>query len=440
MKTAVKARSFVMVCVVTVWLVSSLSCGLPLSGPAPTADSPTATRTQAGESHATPKVSATQAPTATSAASTSEAAVAATESATATLAPTRPSQPVVVASYCDLADCSQYTYPGDESNGIRGGTGGIMLAIPGQIWIANDFVGIQQWDPQTGKLVKTIANTVENYFSDIKYDGQQVWVYALVLKQTSANSEYTGVLYAIDPLQGELVKKIDIPNEKKETISNNDAIGFPYIGVSPGKVWDKDRLIDTRTFEATVMPWNFMFGTPIFAYDGQGMMWVEGDVPPGATQTIWIYDVNDPTKPLGKNGTAGLTSNPDLTDHHNLIMAGGKMWATARYWKKVADQTSYWELLAYDIHPSDKPLFKTDISKEMTGRNGGEILAADNHAIWLAPNGQDGKVYYYDQANGQLLGSLHVGALIFSMSFDGQNLWVMDDEHGLEKIALPWAP
>ena len=50
------------------------------------------------------------------------------------------------------------------------------------------------------------------------------------------------------------------------------------------------------------------------------------------------------------------------------------------------------------------------------------------------------KVYYYDQAIGELLGSLHVGSLIFSMSFDGQALWIMDYEHGLEKIALPWAP
>ena len=380
----------------------------------------------------------TQTTTAVPQSTATEAAATATDSPTLTAAPTRPSQPLVAASYCDLADCSQYTYPGDESTGIRGGTGGIMLAIPGQIWIANDFVGIQQWDPQTGKLVKTIPNTVENYFSDIQYDGRQVWVYALVLNP--ANKVYTGVLYAVDPLKAELVKKIEVPNEKKKDISNDDAIGFPCIGVSPGKVWDKDRVIDTHTFEATVFPWNFMFGEERFAYDGQGMMWVKGDTCPDCPHTIYIYDVNDPTKPLGKGGTAGLTGYPDLTFHHNLITAGGKMWATARYWKKLGDSTSYWELLAYDLHPGDKPLSKTEISREMTGRNGGEILAADNHAVWLAPNSQDGKVYYYDQANGQLLGSLHVGSLIFSMSFDGQALWIMDYEHGLEKIALPWAP
>jgi len=437
MRTALKKRSPVVLSLIILWLVSSLSCGLPFAGPAPAAALPAATRTQPAESHAAPLLTATQTTLVVPQSTATEAAATATENPTVTLAPTRPSQPLVAASYCILADCSQYTYPGDESNGNRGGTGGIMLALPGQIWIANDFVGIQQWDPQTGKLVKTIPNTVENYFSDIQYDGRQVWVYALVLE---SNKVYTGLLYVINPAQGELIKKIEIPNEEKKDISNNDAIGFPYIGVSPGKVWDKDRLIDTRTFEETVMPWNFMFGDPHFAYDGQGMMWIEGDVPPGATQTIWIYDVNDPAKSLGKNGAAGLTQFPDLTDHHNLITAGGKMWATARYWKKAGEQTSYWELLAYDVHPSDKPLSKTDISKEMTGRNGGEILAADNLAIWLAPNGQDGKVYYYNQSNGQLLGSLHVGALITSISFDGQALWVMDDEHGLEKIALPWAP
>jgi hypothetical protein len=343
----------------------------------------------------------------------------------------------VAASYCILADCSQYTYPGDESNGIRGGTEGIMLAIPGQIWTASDFVGIQQWDPQTGKLVKTIANTVENDFSDIKYDGQQIWVYALVLKQASANSEYTGALYAIDPLQGELVKKIDIPNDQNIAQGGQDsALDYPNIGISPGKVWVKDRVIDTQTFKPLIMQDNFLVSSH-FAYDGQGLMWDEGENCGECPHGIWLYDVKDPTtKPI----YTGLTDYPDLTGHHNLIMAGGRMWATARYWKKAGDQTAYWEILAYDLHKNDKPVIKTDISKEMTGRDGGEIFSADNRAIWLAPNGQDGKVYYYDQANGQLLGSLHVGTLIFSMSFDGQDLWVMDNEHGLEKIALPWAP
>jgi len=436
MQTALKKRIPVVFCLITLWLVSSLSCGLPFSGPAP-AD---VTRTQTVESRAAPKVSAMQTTTAAPQSIVTEAAATVTESPTTTAAPTRPSQPVVAASYCDLQDCSQYTSPGEKSDGFPGGNGGVMLAIPGQIWTASDYVGIQQWDSQTGKLVKTIPDTVENDFTDIKYDGRQVWVYALVLQPSSNNHiEYTGALYAINPLQGELVRKIDVSNDKKTTMEN-DAIDFPNIGVSPGKVWVKDRLIDTQTFEADIMPWNFIFGNAHFAYDGQGLMWVQGNACPDCSHSIFIYNVTDPKKKLSAGNSAGLTSNPDLTDHHNLIMAGGKMWATARYWKKVEDQTSYWELLAYDIHPSDKPLSKTEISKEMTGRDGGEILAADNHAIWLAPNGQDGKVYYYDQANGQLLGSLHVGALIFSMSFDGQALWVMDVEYGLEKIALPWAP
>jgi hypothetical protein len=346
---------------------------------------------------------------------------------------------VVAASYCILQDCSQYTYPGDWLHGVYGGSEGVMLVLPGQIWIAADFTGIQQWDPQTGKLVKTIPNTVETDFTDIKYDGTQVWVYALVIPTASSSAIETGVLYVIDPVQGKLVKKIAVDNDKKQDIEN-DAIDFPNIGVSPGKIWVKDRLIDTQTFVTDIMPWNFIFGNAHFAYDGQGMMWVQGDACPDCAHSIYIYDVTDPKKKLGTGDSAGLTSSPDLTAHQNLIMAGGKMWATAIYWKNAADQTAYWELLAYDIHHNEKPLIKTDISKEMTGRSGGEILAADNHAIWLAPNDNNGEVYYYDQANGQLLGSLHVGALIYSMQFDGQNLWVMDNEHGLEKIALPWAP
>ena len=407
MRTPLKKRIPVVLSLFAFWLASSLSCGLPFAGPAPVA----AARTQPAESRAAAKT-----------------------------AQTRPSQPLVAASYCDLADCSQYTHPGEKPNGFPGGNGGVMLAVPGQIWTASDYVGIQQWDPQTGQLVKTIPNTVENYFTDIKYDGQQVWVYALVLQPSSNNHIiYTGALYAVNTLQGELVRKIAVSNDKKTTMEN-DAIDFPNIGLSPGKVWVKDRLIDTQTFEADIMPWNFIFGNAHFAYDGQGLMWVQGNACPDCSHSIFIYDVTDPKKKLVAGNSAGLNSNPDLTDHHNLIMAGGKMWATARYWKKADDQTSYWEILAYDLHKNDKPLIQTDVSREMTGRNGGEIFSADNHAIWLAPNRQDGIVYDYDQASGRLLGSLHVGTTITSMSFDGQALWVMDVEYGLQKIALPWAP
>ena len=267
--------------VITLWLVSSLSCGLSLSGPAPTAVPPAATRPQPTEIHSIPQAvpTPTQVPTAT------EEAAAATESPTLTAAPTRPSQPVVAASYCILADCSQYTYPGDWLHGVYGGSEGVMLVLPGQIWIAADFTGIQQWDPQTGKLGKTIPNTVETDFTDIKFDGTQVWVYALVIPTASSSAIETGVLYVIDPVQGKLVKKIAVDNDKKQDIEN-DAIDFPNIGVSPGKIWVKDRLIDTQTFVTDIMPWNFIFGNAHFAYDGQGMMWVQGDACPDCAHSI----------------------------------------------------------------------------------------------------------------------------------------------------------
>ena len=424
MKIFLVKRLPIWLCLLTIWM-GSLSCNF-LFQTLSQASVPSKQLTSVPLLSSTEFALTQQMATATQAILTSPTAVA---------APTRPSQAVVVASYCDLQDCSQYTYPGDWANGVYGGTEGVMLVLPGQVWTASDFVGIQQWDPQTGKLVKTIPDTVENDFADIKYDGKQVWAYALVLKQASANSRYTGALYVIDPVQGELVKKIEIPNHADD--KDDDAIDFTQIGISPGKVWVKDRLIDVQTFEPTITKANFMIGNLHFAYDGQGQMWIQGDTCFECPHSIWKYDVQDPAKIT----YTGLTAYPDLTTHENLIMAGGKMWATAIYQKSLEQNTDdNWELLAYDLKNSDKPAIKTDISKEMTGRYGGEILAADNHVIWLAPNDNNGEVYYYDQTNGQLLGSLHVGALITTMQFDGQYLWVMDNEHGLEKIALPWAP
>ena len=163
MKISLIKRHPIWVCLLTMWM-GSLSCNLLSSFPSK-------------------QLTVVPLFPATKPASTQQIATPIQEflpSPTLTAAPTRPAQPVVAASYCILEDCSQYTYPGDWSNGVYGGTEGVMLAIPGQIWIASNSVGIQQWDLQTGKLVKTIPNTVENDFTDIKYDGRQVWAYALV--------------------------------------------------------------------------------------------------------------------------------------------------------------------------------------------------------------------------------------------------------------------
>jgi len=345
-----------------------------------------------------------------------------------TAAPTRPTQPVVVAHYCLLADCSHYQYPGDFLSGNMGGIDGVMLVLLDQIWTAAYPQGIQEWDPHDGHLINSIsANYEVGNFMDIQYDGKLIWASQYV--PTSTSDSYR-VFYAIDPLQGKLVKKISLK------YGENDYHSFLF-GVSPGKVWLEQQWIDTNTFQIHDASHYFACPDQHFAYDGQGLLWVTGDVIPDLTcdRYLYVWNASDP------NGQPLPSDTHDAFSDSPLVMANGKMWMmTQKEVKSKSGWEKHWILTAFDLKDATKPVIQVDISQYMPELNGDLIMAADNKAIWVVPDDIKGDVEYFDQADGSYLGSLHVGQLIEGMGFDGSSLWVMDNEHGLEQIALPWAP
>ncbi|HMD89314.1 MAG TPA: hypothetical protein VKF38_09145 [Anaerolineaceae bacterium] len=351
----------------------------------------------------------------------------ATQTGPAAALPTRPSQPAVVAHYCIRQDCSGYQYPGDMLSGMMGGLNGVLLVLPGQLWTAATPGGIQEWDAHDGHLLNSIAADYEQgNFTDIQYDGKLIW--ASIKYSTSATESYR-VFYIVDPSQARLIKKISFKYGESDEAAES-------IGISPGKVWLEHQWIDTDSFQINDAKHYFACDGH-YAYDGQGSMWVTGQADPSFDcNAMYVWNAADPAgQPLPSDPGADYGDSP-------LLLAGSKMWMIGHSAVKTkSGWTHPWVLTAYNITNPVKPVLQVDISQHMPETIGNLHMAADNKVIWVAAESGDklGNIDYYDQADGHYMGSLQVGQLIGGLGFDGSSLWVMDNVHGLEQIALPWA-
>lgn len=298
----------------------------------------------------------------------------------------------------------------------KGGGLGTMLVMPGRIWTGTMFSGLQEWDPETGSLVRSIPAIEARLFFDIKFDGQLLWILASQDEPNHADS-----LYVLDPQAGEVVEVIPVGSEG--VYSTNPV----QLGLSPGKIWVNFGIVDTATLEYTSLP-DGLPSEAHFAYDGAGWMWITGGWCHGCSHDLWIINAGDPNQVLddqhsGVLGT-GVLGSP-------LALAGGKMWLTAAY--HAGSEVSEF-LDAYSLDQTSKPEIHVDVTKELLG-HGNAILAADGRLVWMAV---EGTLYYFDNQTGQKLGQLEAGEEIQSLGYDGASLWVLSQDAGLLQIALPW--
>lgn len=138
-----------------------------------------------------------------------------------------------------------------------GGGSGAMLAIPGQIWTGTFFSGLQQWDPLTGELVRTISGIEAANFFDIELENNRLWVLASMEDPTQAE-----ILYVIDLPQGEIVKEITIGME------GDFGTAPTQLGRSPGKIWVNFGFVDTETLTDDALP-DGLPSEAHFVYDGE---------------------------------------------------------------------------------------------------------------------------------------------------------------------------
>lgn len=343
-----------------------------------------------------------------------------------TAAPTHPSQPMVATHYCIKPDCSDYIYPGDMMTGHMGGIDGVLLVLPGQLWTAAYSGGIQEWDPRDGHLLNSISADYEKgNFTDIQYDGKQIWASQYIATSATESSK---VLYVIDPQQARLIKKIS------RQYDNAQEGHFENFGISPGKVWLEHQWINTDTFQINDAKHYFACDEGHYGYDGQGLMWATSDTDPtwGCGQEFYVWNAADPAgQPMSSDPQGSYNGSP-------LVLANGKMWMIGKNTVKTNSGWSHpWLLTAYNINDPKKPVIQVDISQHMPGLNGNLLMAADSKFIWVVSDATSGDVDYYDQPNGRWVGSLNIGQVITGIGFDGSSLWVLDFAHGLEQIALP---
>jgi hypothetical protein len=330
----------------------------------------------------------------------------------ATLSPssaTQPSVPTIANTYA-----VQTILPAAGGN-KGGGPGSAMLVLPGQVWTGSMFGGLQQWDPQTGKVVKTFPEVASKIFFDMKFDGKNLWV----LTNDKFLDTFPDTLYVISLPEGDIEKKFELKSNKLLT----------QIGSSPGKMWVASTIYDTGTLQADPVS----KGLPDeahFAFDGEQWMWITGTNCDMCGHDLWLYDANNlpDHKDKQNSGTPndGVLGSP-------MVLADGKIWLVVR-----PNGDPIYILDAYDIHKSDQPVLQVDLTKEFkeTDSQSSDVyITTDNHVGWLSIVG---KLYYFDLKTGQMLGSLPIGEHVMGMGFDGQSLWVLSNEDGLIQISLPW--
>jgi hypothetical protein len=306
----------------------------------------------------------------------------------------------------------QTLYPGNKG----GGSGSAMLVLPGQVWTATMFGGLQLWDARTGKVVKTFSKVPSKVFYDIEYDGKNLWVLANDnLADSSPDS-----LYVLSLPNGEIVKKVDLEAEN----------GVENIGMSPGKIWIGSTIYDTDTLQPNPVSGGGLPGESHFAYDGEQWMWITGVYCHGCGHDLWLFDVNN--LPDRKDAQNSGTLNDGVLGSQP-VLAGGRMWLVVR-----PNGDPVYMLDAYDIQKTDRPAIQIDLTskfQETDSQSSDVYLTADGTVLWLS---LDGMLYYFDLVTGEELGSLAIGTHVMGIGFDGNSLWVLSNDDGLIQISIPW--
>ena len=356
------------------------------------------------------------------------------------LSATRPSQPVVANAY------NITNYPMDNGSALQGA----LAVSPGRVWVSGDYlgtaagadplvsetnpftgVGIQEWQADSGKILRTIALPQMRHIADIKFDGANLWV--LAAKASPLTQPLCiDTVYELSLPDVQVVKTFTLNSKADCSGSRQPA----QLGVSPGKIWADDEIIDTQSYQiqqmgsypkADDLPENAHF-----AYDGQQWMWATGQNCGECSRDLWLFNTTGPAKLKDEFGSGAKNVT---YDDQAIIAVNGKIWLGGKHYPAGSE----W-LEVYDITKMDGPILSVDISKEVSG--GGDflnLLAADNQVVWLSSTDSDSKlVYYHDQKTGKSLGSLKLDTLgIAGLAFDGKNLWILDSNQ-LLRLATPW--
>jgi hypothetical protein len=333
----------------------------------------------------------------------------------------------------------------------KGMLGFSLTAGAGKVWIGTGRGAIEEVDSQSGAFGQSIlltpgAANAKNFYPILKlaFDGQYVWA----LAEGGENHQYTPHLFAINTGSGAVAHQWDLASSEW-TKGTNLIAGYRVVefGISPGKVWMDHHIIDTQTFEAK---FHGMIGDQIFAYNGQGWMWMTGSAAGGCDGLDFI-EIDDPTQdheqchyPFLLHDAQKGDSN--VGDESPLVLAGDRVWIAGSW----AGTPPTYTLDAFSadmgqLMQETKPLVSVPL---MDDPRKVKMLFADNFLWLLWTRGEKtGFLYQLDPQTGATINSLDVavdqapGEFLadirpVDIATEGDNLWILMQWH-LLRIKLP---
>lgn len=247
---------------------------------------------------------------------------------------------------------------------------------------------------------------------------------------------------AIDTGTGTVVQQWDL--NSPDWLQNEERMFSPEdFGISPGKIWIDNHVIDASSFEVT--PDVYMPGMTLFAYNGSGWMWMTGDT--GEGDGLVFADASDPSKGRYQNRWPFLVHQADgssgVGPADPLVLAGDRIWIG----RGISGVNPTYSLEAYtadvDRLMGDKgPLAGVPL---LDSYQSIKLLYAGGY-LWVVYTGGDqaGLLCQLDPQTGETINSLDlvgdagrsISDIPQSIAAESDNLWVLTTRQ-LLRIKLP---
>jgi hypothetical protein len=324
-----------------------------------------------------------------------------------------------------------------------------LAASPGKVWIGSGYGTIEEVDSQSGAFIgsipvtgdiegtrKNIAGIEMTMFPILKLavEGQYLWLYGM----TAENIIPHGYLLAVDPENGSVARQFDL--DSAAWMKGYERRSLPDdLGISPGKVWIDNHIVNTQTFEVTAdigMP-----GMTLFAYNGKDWMWMTGDT--GYGDGLVFVNTDDPSQYRHQFRWPFLVRPSGVGPANPLVLAGDRIWIGSG----ISGDNPTYSLEAYtadvdQLMNDTGPLASVPL---LGSYQKIRMLYAENYLWVIYTHGEKGGLLcQLDPKTGETINSLDLvgdqGRSISDVPQDiateGDNLWVLTTRQ-LLRIKLP---
>jgi hypothetical protein len=332
------------------------------------------------------------------------------------------------------------SYPLQAAGGLIGVS---LAASPGKVWIGSGKGTVEEVDSQSGAFKGITLDTSggqAGYVLKLRFDGQYIAALEHLVDQKHVAH---GRVFAIDSGSGAVVQQWDLESSAwSKQPSENPPMNM---GVSPGKIWVDNHVIDTQAFETKEVD---IPGDPQFAYNGKDWMWMTGDTG-GSCNDLVFVNTDDPSRVVCQKRLPFINNSGDKV---GAVYIGLSVMASAgdRMWMAGRGGGSSGPNMTLNAYPADmdqllkqtKPLNSVVLMDKSRDFN---ILYAGNY-LWLLWFGGDqrGFLYQLDPQTGATINSLDLvgdkgrgkGDIPHGIATEGNNLWVLTTFQ-LLRIQLP---